>query len=50
MVMKDRPDGLHQEWLQKLLGLPFVEYAFGNDKVIGIKLREYWEKNHSLPR
>ena len=50
MVMKDRPDGPHQEWLQNFLGLPFVEYAFGHDKTIGIKLRTYWENNHLLPR
>jgi len=50
MVMKDRPDGPHQEWLQRFLGLQFAEYAFGNDKVIGIKIRTYWENNHSLPQ
>lgn len=50
MVMKDRPYGPHQEWLQGFLGLPFAEYAFGKDKEIGIQLREYWGKNHSLLR
>jgi len=44
MVMKDRPDGPHQEWLQDFLGLQFAEYAFGKDKAISIQLAKYWKK------
>lgn len=49
MVMKDRPDGPHQEWLQDFLGLQFVEYAFGKDKAIGIQLAKHWKKRGRWP-
>jgi hypothetical protein len=49
MVLKDRPAGPHQIWLQRFLGLPFERYAFGKDKAIALRLKAYWEKYGSLP-
>jgi hypothetical protein len=50
MVLEDRPNGPHQKWLERFLGVPFVNYAFGKDKAISLKLEAYWENHHSLPR
>ena len=49
MVLSDRPDGRHQRWLQAFLGLPFVDYAFGKDKAIALRLKAYWDKHRSWP-
>lgn len=49
MVLKDRPDGPHQQWLSKLLNRRFAEYAFGKDKAISMKLKAYWDKYKSWP-
>ena len=49
MVLKDRPYGPHQEWLQRFLGVPFASYAFGKDKAIALRLQDYWEKHLSWP-
>jgi len=38
MVLKDRPNGPHQQWLQNFLNIPFEEYAFGRDKYIAVQL------------
>lgn len=38
MVLKDRPYGEHQQWLQSFLNLPFEQYAFGHDKYIAVQL------------
>jgi len=47
MVLSERPDGPHQQWLQDFLKLPFERYAFGKDKAIAIRLKAYWEKHKS---
>jgi len=47
MVLSDRPNGPHQQWLQRFLRLPFESYAFGKDKAIALRLKAYWEKHRS---
>ena len=49
MVLSDRPDGMHQRWLQGFLRLPFQHYAFGRDKAIALRLKAYWDKTRSWP-
>lgn len=49
MVLKDRPYGEHQQWLQDFLGKEFPEYAFKHDKDIANALRKYWTKRRSWP-
>jgi hypothetical protein len=50
MVLSDRPNGIHQQWLQEFLNLPFEKYAFGKDKAIAMRLRAYWVKYKSWPQ
>ena len=38
MVLKDRPYGSHQQWLESFLNLPFEKYGFGHDKYIAVQL------------
>jgi len=45
MVMKDRPNGEHQLWLQDLLNREFPEYAFKHDRDIANALRKYWNQH-----
>jgi hypothetical protein len=47
MVLSERPDGPHQQWLQGFLELPFVSYDFRKDKAIALRLKAYWEKHKS---
>jgi len=49
MVLKDRPAGPHQIWLQQFLRVPFESYAFGKDKAIAVRLAAYWKKHESWP-
>jgi hypothetical protein len=49
MVLSERPNGPHQQWLQRFLKLPFESYAFGKDKAIALKLEAYWKKHKSWP-
>jgi len=49
MVLKDRPDGEHQQWLQAFLKKEFPEYAFKHDKDIANALRRYWTKYRCWP-
>lgn len=49
MVLSERPNGPHQQWLQAFLSLPFESYAFGKDKAIAIRLKAYWDKHRSWP-
>jgi hypothetical protein len=49
MVLSERPNGPHQQWLQDFLRLPFESYAFGKDKAIAIRLKAYWDKHRSWP-
>lgn len=47
MVLKDRPSGEHQQWLQDFLHREFPEYAFRHDKDIGNALRRFWTVHRS---
>jgi hypothetical protein len=49
MVLKDRYDGSHQQWLQSFLNRSFEEYAFGKDKAIAMRLKAYWDKHGTWP-
>jgi hypothetical protein len=49
MVLKDRPDGEHQLWLQDFLGKEFPEYAFKHDRDIANALRKYWTQHKTWP-
>lgn len=49
MVLKDRPHGEHQQWLQNFLSKEFPEYAFKHDRDIANALRKYWNKRRSWP-
>jgi hypothetical protein len=49
MVLKDRPNGEHQIWLQSFLNRRFEEYAFGKDKAIAMRLKAYWDKKKGWP-
>jgi hypothetical protein len=42
MVLKDRPSGEHIQWLEGLLGRPFVEFGWRSDKQIALSLRRHW--------
>lgn len=43
MVLKDRPEGKHIQWLEQFLGKPFVEFGWKSDKKIAIALKKYFE-------
>ena len=50
MVLSDRPDGPHQQWLQSFLRREFPEYAFKRDKDVAKALERYWVKHHTWPQ
>ena len=49
MVLSDRPDGPHQQWLQSFLHKEFPQYAFKHDKDVAVALERYWVKHYAWP-
>lgn len=49
MVLKDRPDGEHIQYLERFLGKPFVEFGWRSDKKIATALKNYWLKHKKWP-
>lgn len=49
MVLKDRPEGKHIQYLEQFLGKPFVEFGWKSDKKIAIALKNYWLKHRRWP-
>lgn len=50
MVLKDRPEGEHIQWLEKFLGKPFAEFGWGADKKIALSLKAHCTQFGSLPK
>ena len=47
MVLSDRPDGSHIEWLEDFLGAPFQAFGWGKDRAIANRLGRHWQRNRS---
>ena len=48
MVLSDRPNGAHIQWLSNLLGQDFVDFGFGSDKKISFVLESRGNLNVNI--
>jgi len=47
MVLKDRPEGNHIQYLESIMGKPFVEFGWKSDKKIAVELKKHMTKHNS---